>query len=207
VIAETVDQARDALEAIQVEYSPSPVTVGMQAAIDDGAPLVWDEATGNIAAEMHHGDADATKAAFAAAEHRIRKELDNQRVIPCPIEPRATLAAFDKGTGRITMTVSCQTPTGLRDELCNDVLGIPPESMRGRRRCRRRLRRRPRCTPRTLSPYMRRGMLGRLVGARTAARNPSPQVTPRSAEHRRTRARRHRKDSRCASIQNANLGA
>ncbi len=130
VVAETLEQARDALEAIQVEYSPLPTVIGMPEALIAGAPLVWPEATGNVAAAMSHGSADATRAAFAKAAHAVRIELDNQRVIPCPIEPRATLASFDEAGGRITMTVSCQTPTGLRDELCNDVLGIPVESMR-----------------------------------------------------------------------------
>ena len=49
---------------------------------------------------------------------------------PCPIEPRSTLATFDAATGRLTLRVSCQTPTGLRDELCDAVLGIPKEQVR-----------------------------------------------------------------------------
>jgi carbon-monoxide dehydrogenase large subunit len=130
VVAETLAQARDAAEAIAIDYDPLPVAVDMRAAVQPGAPLVWDQATGNIAAQMRHGDAEATDQAFSRAAHVVEVELDNQRVIPSPIEPRATLAAFDPATGRITMTVSCQTPTGLRDDLCNEVLGIPPESVR-----------------------------------------------------------------------------
>ncbi|MEP6701364.1 MAG: xanthine dehydrogenase family protein molybdopterin-binding subunit [Betaproteobacteria bacterium] len=130
VIAETIAEARDAIEAIVVDYSPLPVVIDMPSAVADGSPLVWEAATGNIAAEMRHGDPDATNKAFAAAAHVVSVDLDNQRVIPSPIEPRATLASFDEATGRITMTVSCQTPTGLRDDLCNEVLGIPPESVR-----------------------------------------------------------------------------
>jgi len=129
VVAETLAQARDALEAITVEYSPLPVVADMAAAVAAGSPLVWDAATGNIAAEMRHGDPAATAQAFASAAHVVSVDLENQRVIPSPIEPRATLAAFDPATGRTTLTVSCQTPTGLRDELC-DTLGIAQESVR-----------------------------------------------------------------------------
>jgi carbon-monoxide dehydrogenase large subunit len=57
-------------------------------------------------------------------------DIVNQRLVPAPIEPRATLASFDVPSGRLTMRVSCQTPTGLRDELCDAVLGIPEASVR-----------------------------------------------------------------------------
>jgi len=60
----------------------------------------------------------------------VTLDLVNQRVVAASIEPRATLASFDAASGRITLRVSCQTPTGLRDELCTEVLGIPVEQVR-----------------------------------------------------------------------------
>ncbi len=90
---------------------------------------MWPAATDNIACEMRHGDAKATAAAFRNAAHVVKLELENQRVAPCPIEPRAVLATIDSATGRLVLTVSCQTPTGLRDELAL-VLGIPGDSVR-----------------------------------------------------------------------------
>ena len=107
-------------------------------AVAPGAPLVWPTATGNIACEVRHGDAAASAAAFATAAHVVALDLVNQRVAPCPIEPRATLASYDAATDRITLRVSCQTPTGVRDELCDAVLGIPKDKVRVRRRRRRR---------------------------------------------------------------------
>ncbi len=130
VVAETAAQARDALEAIDVRYEPLPMVADLVDAVAPGAPLVWSAATGNVACEKRHGDAAATAAAFANAAHVVALDLVNQRLAPSPIEPRATLASYDAATDRITLTVSCQTPTGLRDELCNDVLGIPPEKVR-----------------------------------------------------------------------------
>ncbi len=93
-------------------------------------PLVWPAAKGNVACEARHGDRAATDAAFARAAHVVTLDLVNQRLAPAPIEPRATLASYDPATDRITMRVSCQTPTGLRDDLCKVVLGIDPAKMR-----------------------------------------------------------------------------
>ena len=130
IVATTRDEARDAAEAIVVDYDPLPHVVDVDEAVAEDAPLVWPAATGNVACEARHGSPDAAAAAFAKAAHVVSLDLVNQRVAPAPIEPRATLASFDPSTGRTTMHVSCQTPTGLRDELCNDVLGIPPEGVR-----------------------------------------------------------------------------
>jgi carbon-monoxide dehydrogenase large subunit len=130
VIAETIAQARDAMEAIDVRYEPLPCVVDADDAVAPGAPLVWPAATGNIAAFARHGDAAATEAAFAKAAHVVTLDLVNQRLAPSPIEPRAIVASHDAGTGRITLRVSNQTPTGLRDSLCADVLGIPNDRVR-----------------------------------------------------------------------------
>jgi carbon-monoxide dehydrogenase large subunit len=130
IVAERKDQARDAAEAIAVDYEPLPAVVDARSAAEPGAPLVWDQAGGNVACEARHGDAKATEQAFAGAAHVVALDIVNQRVAPAPIEPRATLASFDAASGRSELRVSCQTPTGLRDELCGEVLGIPPESVR-----------------------------------------------------------------------------
>ena len=130
VVAASPAEAQDALEAIDVRYEPLPMVADLARAIAPGAPRVSKDAPGNIACELRHGDANKAAAAFRGAAHVVRLPLVNQRVAPCPIEPRATLATYDQATGRLTLTVSCQTPTGLRDELAETVLGIPKESVR-----------------------------------------------------------------------------
>ncbi|MFI4888707.1 MAG: xanthine dehydrogenase family protein molybdopterin-binding subunit, partial [Burkholderiales bacterium] len=130
VIAATAREARDAAEGVGVDYEPLPAVVDAAAAIAPGAPKVISEAPDNIACEMRHGDRSATEAAFKRAAHVVALELVNQRVAPCPIEPRSTLATCDAATGRLTLRVSCQTPTGLRDELCESVLDIPKDEVR-----------------------------------------------------------------------------
>lgn len=130
VIAATSLQARDAAEKVEVDYEPLPAVVDTATAIAPGAPTVAPEAPDNIACEMRHGDSTACAAAFRRAAHVVALDLVNQRVAPCPIEPRSTLATYDAGTGHLTLLVSCQTPTGLRDELCDAVLNIPKEQVR-----------------------------------------------------------------------------
>jgi carbon-monoxide dehydrogenase large subunit len=130
IVAETLYQARDAAEAIDVRYDPLPAVADVDDAVAPDAPPVWPDATGNVACQARHGDAAATAAAFARAKHTVRLDLVNQRLVPAPLEPRTTLADFDAATGRITLRTSCQTPTGLRDELAKDVLGIAPGQIR-----------------------------------------------------------------------------
>ena len=130
VIAQSAQEARDAAEAIDVRYEALPMVADLDDAVAAGGPLVWPAATGNVAAEIRHGDAAAAAAAFGKAAHVVTLDLVNQRVAPCPIEPRAILASYDKTTGRITLRVSCQTPTGLRDALCAEVLGIANDKVR-----------------------------------------------------------------------------
>jgi carbon-monoxide dehydrogenase large subunit len=130
VIAQSAEEARDVAEAIDVRYEALPMVADLDDAVAAGAPLVWPAATGNVAAEIRHGDAAAAATAFDKAAHVVTLDLVNQRVAPCPIEPRAILASYDKTTGRITLRVSCQTPTGLRDALCAEVLGIANDKVR-----------------------------------------------------------------------------
>jgi aerobic carbon-monoxide dehydrogenase large subunit len=130
IVAETREQARDAAEVIDVRYDPLPMVADLKDAVAKGAPLVWPGAPGNIACEMRHGNAEAAALALTASKHVVTLDLVNQRVVAASIEPRATLASYDAQSGRITLRVSCQTPTGLRDELTTEVLGIPVEQVR-----------------------------------------------------------------------------
>jgi len=130
VIAETREQARDAVDAIDVRYEALPHVSEATDALSDGSPLVWPRATGNIAAETHYGDAAAAAATFRKAAHVVSLELVNQRLAPSPIEPRALLANYDQSTDRLTVRASSQMPGGLRDSLGDEVLGIGHDEVR-----------------------------------------------------------------------------
>ncbi|OUM02816.1 xanthine dehydrogenase family protein molybdopterin-binding subunit [Variovorax sp. JS1663] len=129
VIAESARQARDAAEAVLVEYEELPMVVDTQAAAAEGAPLVWPAATGNIAAEMRHGSIEAASEAFARADHVVALDIVNQRVVALTIEPRSVLADVDTASGRLSIRMSTQMPSGVRNSVC-DAIGLPREQVR-----------------------------------------------------------------------------
>ncbi|WP_399685587.1 xanthine dehydrogenase family protein molybdopterin-binding subunit [Xenophilus sp.] len=130
VVAETLQQARDAAEAVMVEYEELPVVVALADALAQDAPALCEEAPDNIAAEQRHGDAQAAAAAFAQAAHVVKLAVTNQRVAAVTLEPRAVLADIDPQDGRLTLRMSTQMPSGVRNTLCDAVLGIPREQVR-----------------------------------------------------------------------------
>ena len=129
VVAETLQQARDAAEAVWVEYEELPAVTTVQDATRPGAPALADDAPDNIACEMRHGSAEATDAAFALAKHVVRLEVHNQRLAPLSIEPRSVLG-WVADDGRLTVRMSTQMPSGVRNTLCDAVLGLAKDKMR-----------------------------------------------------------------------------
>lgn len=129
VVAETPQQARDAAEAVYVEYEELPMVVNLDDATREGAPTLCAEAPDNIAAEMRHGQAAACDAAFAQAAHVVALEVVNQRLAALTLEPRTVLAFPDPADGRLTLRMSTQMPSGVRDTLIA-VLGLPRERLR-----------------------------------------------------------------------------
>jgi aerobic carbon-monoxide dehydrogenase large subunit len=129
VVAKTLEQARNAAEAVVVDYASLPSVVSAHDALKSGAPLLCDSIPDNICAEAKYGDVQATSAAFASAAHIVKLPIENQRLAALCIEPRTVLAwiASDK---RLTIRMSTQMPSGIKNSLCNDVLGIAPETVR-----------------------------------------------------------------------------
>lgn len=130
VVAETRAQAQDAAEAIEVEYEPLPAVTGARDAVAEGAPLVWPDAPGNVAAHIRHGDPAAVEAAFARAAHVVRRELVNNRLVANALEPRAALCLYDAARAHYTLHVGSQNPTALRQMLAESILKVPLESVR-----------------------------------------------------------------------------
>jgi carbon-monoxide dehydrogenase large subunit len=132
VIAATRAQAEDAAEQVAVDYEALPAVVTIEAAAAPGALQVWPDAPGNVAAQTQFGDKAATDAAFAKASHVSRLSFYNQRLVPVSMEPRGSVAEYDAGSGRITLTTSCQNPAGLQATLAEAILKVPKESVRVR---------------------------------------------------------------------------
>ena len=130
VVAKTFEQARDAAEAVMVDYEELPVLVRPRDALASGAPAHCEEAPDNIAAEMRHGDPAAAAAAFASAAHVVSLDLVNQRIASVTLEPRTVLALLDPADGRLTVRMSTQMPSGIKTSLGKDLLGIGVEKVR-----------------------------------------------------------------------------
>ncbi len=127
VIAETLAQARDAAELVEVDYDPLPVAVDLSKSQDAGQPQVHDEAPGNTVYEWHLGNKDETDAAFSKAKHVTKLDLVNNRLIPNAMEPRAAIGDYDSGTGTFTLWTTSQNPHVARLVL-SAFIGIAPEN-------------------------------------------------------------------------------
>jgi carbon-monoxide dehydrogenase large subunit len=103
IVAESLDQAKDAAELAEVDYEPLPQVTDAAEAVKPGAPQLWEGAPGNICLEVERGDQAATDAAFAGAAHCVVMELRNNRVAPITLEPRAQIVAYDPETDHYTV--------------------------------------------------------------------------------------------------------
>lgn len=130
VIAETRGQARDAAEAIVVDYEPLHAVAALDAALAPGAPLVHDDVPGNLCYDWHIGDPAAADAAFAKAAHVVTFETTNNRLIPNAMEPRVALGDYDPTTGEHTLFTTSQNPHVIRLLMGAFVLKIPEHKLR-----------------------------------------------------------------------------
>lgn len=130
VVAETVDQARDAVEAIVVEWEPLPAAIGLVNAVKKEAPQVWPDHPGNVLFDTSIGDKKVTEAAFAKAHAVAEITIVNPRIITNYMETRAVVCEYDAKREHFTLTVGSQGSHRLRDILCQDVLKIPTDKMR-----------------------------------------------------------------------------
>ena len=127
VIAETLGEAKDAAEAIRVDYEVLPAEVDTATAQRQGAAVVHDVAPDNTVYRWHLGDKAKTDAAFAAAKHVTKIDLTNNRLAPNPMEPRSAIGEYDSGDGAFTLHTTSQNPHVARLVL-SAFIGIAPEN-------------------------------------------------------------------------------
>jgi carbon-monoxide dehydrogenase large subunit len=126
VVAATEQQARDAAEAVAIEFDELPCAVTLSDALASNAPLISD-APDNRVAETRYGDAKAAAQAFDSATHVVQLDITNQRVVALTIEPRTVLAYPENG--RLIVRLSSQMPTGVRSSV-SDLLGLSTDKVR-----------------------------------------------------------------------------
>ena len=130
VVAETVEQARNAAELIEIDYEPLPAAITVEDAVKSGAPVIWDEAPNNVAFTLMMGNKDATDAAFASAKHVVTLKLNNTRITANSIEPRAAIGQYHPDGDNYTLYSTSQNPHGTRSSVAGQVLKIPETKLR-----------------------------------------------------------------------------
>jgi carbon-monoxide dehydrogenase large subunit len=130
LVAETVAQAEDAAELVRVEYDPLPAVTGTADAARPGSPPVWDECPDNVSNVFETGDRAAADAAFAGADHVVRRRYVITRVHAQYMESRGALGVYDPGEDRYTLYADVQYPHRVRHVLATAILRIPEHRIR-----------------------------------------------------------------------------
>jgi carbon-monoxide dehydrogenase large subunit len=130
VVADTLDQARDAAERVVVDYSARAAVVSARDAFAPDAPLLYDKCANNEAYFYQAGDKAKVDAAFAAAAHVVEQRLVINRVTANPLEPRGVTGVYDPGTGRYTLHCGFQRPWLFRNDIARTTLMIPEAELR-----------------------------------------------------------------------------
>jgi len=130
IVAETPQIARDAAEAILVDYDIMPSATDLATALDAGQPLVWPEVPNNQVFDWSIGDKEQTDALFAGAAKKVSLTVVNNRIVVNSMEPRAAIGAFDEGTGRWTLHANTQGGWLVKDLLAKAVFKVDPEQFR-----------------------------------------------------------------------------
>ncbi len=128
-VAETAKQAKDAAEAVFADIDPLPAVTTASAAAAPDAPLLHDDAPGNLCLDFHYGDSEKVAAAFAGAAHVTTLSMRNNRIVVCPMEPRSAIGEYDAAEDRLILRLGCQGVFGQRNLLSN-ILGVPVEKLR-----------------------------------------------------------------------------
>ncbi len=131
VIAESLRQAKDAAELIDLDLEELPAVVDMKAALAGGGPAVHEDvAPNNLCYDWELGDAAAVEAAFQNAAHVTKIDLVNNRLVPNAIEPRVAIGDYDAASGAHTLYTTSQNPHVIRLLMGAFVLNIPEHKLR-----------------------------------------------------------------------------
>ncbi len=129
VVAETLALAKDAAEAIEIEYASLPAVTDTREAADPTAPVLWPSNPSNVCVDGDVGDAAATEAAFAQAAHIVKLDTWVQRVTGVPMEARTCIGHYDAATDRYTLHAGSGGVVRQKGEIAG-ILGIPPAKVR-----------------------------------------------------------------------------
>jgi len=130
VVADTVDQAKDAAESILVDYAELPANTVTAVAMDDDTPAVWEERPNNECFYEQRGYPEETRAAFEAADIVVERTFPITRTITNTIEPRAYLGEYNATDQRYTLYTGCHYPHKVREQLATQVFHVAEQDVR-----------------------------------------------------------------------------
>jgi carbon-monoxide dehydrogenase large subunit len=130
VVAETIDQARDAAELVEVDYEVLTAVVDGSKATAKGAPQLHEAAPNNTCYVWAIGDKAATDAAFAKAAHVTKLDFINNRLVPNAMEPRVAIGSYSRADDSYTLHVASQNPHVERLLMTAFVMGLPEHKVR-----------------------------------------------------------------------------
>ena len=129
IVAETLAQAKDAAELIEIDYDERPVEVDTKGATGPGAHQIWEHIEANTVFDYAQGDKAAVDEVFSGAARISSVELVNNRIVSNSMEPRAAVARVDGETGRLTVLAPSQGPAFMMGQL-QTMLGIEEGGLR-----------------------------------------------------------------------------
>jgi len=130
VVADSLALAKDAAEHVVIEWVQLPAVTGAEAAMRPDAPMLWDNAPGNVCVEIEAGDAAATDAAFLRADHVVRLRTHVQRVTGVPMETRTAIGDFDAVSRLYTLYAGTGLGVAAQRQQLADILGVAPARVR-----------------------------------------------------------------------------
>ena len=125
VVAESLEQALDAAELVDVEFDSLPVLSSIEAALDKDAIELWPDISDNIAFYKEFGDRERAERAIDGAEHVVELTVRNRRVYGAPLEPRAAVGTYDPASDRYSLITSTQNPHSIRRLLSEAIFKKP----------------------------------------------------------------------------------
>ena len=130
VIADSINQAKDAAEAIMVDYEILPAQIATATAMDDDAPSVWDERPNNECFYEQRGYPEETRAAFAKADIVVERTFRITRTITNTIEPRAYIGDYNETDQRYTLYTGCHYPHKIREQMATQIFNVAEHDVR-----------------------------------------------------------------------------
>ncbi len=130
IVAETLDQAKDAAELIEVEYDLLAAVISVDDALAPGGTAIWGDNPGNEAYTFERGDAGAVDAAMATAAHVVRHRVLVNRVACNALETRGCIAEYDDLEDRYTLRATVQSVHGIRGQIAGQIFNMPQTRLR-----------------------------------------------------------------------------